>query len=81
MRWSLPLVVWLGACTPIAVTPPSRTFALDSPSAPAPGRSDVQLDAAGIGEMWGPSLVGGNARLRHTVEPGSASRPTRGYCT
>jgi hypothetical protein len=70
MRWVLPITVCVGACTPRAVTPPSRTFVMDSPSAPAAGHSDVQLDAAGIGETWGPNLVGGNARLRRTVEPG-----------
>lgn len=46
---------------------------MDSPSAPAVGHSDVQLDAASIiGEMLGPRLVGGDARVRHTVEPGVA---------
>ena len=70
MRWLLSITVCLGACTPRAVTPPSRTFVMDSPSAPAAGHSDVQLDAASIGTMWGPELFGGNARLRHTVEPG-----------
>ncbi|HWU87646.1 MAG TPA: hypothetical protein VN253_10250 [Kofleriaceae bacterium] len=43
---------------------------MDSPSAPAVGHSDVQLDAARIGTLGGPELVGGNALLRHTVEPG-----------
>jgi hypothetical protein len=70
MRYLLPVVVVVGACTPRAVTPPSRTFVIDSPSAPEPGHSDVQLDAAGIGSLWGPELVGGNARLRRTIEPG-----------
>jgi hypothetical protein len=71
MRW-LPLVlVCAAACTPRAVTPPSRTFVMSAPgAAPAPGGTDVQLDAASIGTMWGPELVGGNARLRHTLEPG-----------
>jgi hypothetical protein len=55
----------------MAVTPPSRTFVMDSPSAPAVGSSDVQLDAAAISSgIWGTELVGGNARLRHTLEPG-----------
>jgi hypothetical protein len=70
MRSLWPVVVCAGACTPIAVTPPSRTFALDSPGAPAAGHSDVEVDAAAIGQLWGPELVDGNARLRHTVEPG-----------
>lgn len=39
-------------------------------SAPAAGGTDVQLDVATIGQVWGPELVGGNARFRHTLEPG-----------
>lgn len=58
------------ACTPRAVTPPARTFAFDSATAPAAGGTDVQLDVARIGTVWGPELVGGNARLRQAVRPG-----------
>jgi hypothetical protein len=43
---------------------------MDSPTAPAPGGTDLQLDVARIGTIWGPELVGGNARVRHTLEPG-----------
>ncbi len=70
MRWLPFVAVLVGACTPRAVTPPSRTFVMSSPSAPAVGGTDVQLDAATIGQLWGPELAGGNARLRHTIEPG-----------
>lgn len=76
MRW-LPFVavvaivaIVAAACTPRAVTPPSRTFVMDSPSAPPVGGVDLQLDAASIGALFGPELVGGNARLRNTIEPG-----------
>lgn len=59
-----------GACAPRAVTPPSRTYVLDSPTAPDVGGTDVQLDAALVGEVFGPEAANGNARLRHTLEPG-----------
>lgn len=70
MRWS-PLVALLlaGACTPRAVTPPGRTFVMDSPITPAPGKSDLQLDVASIGEIiWGPELTAGGGRIRHSVD-------------
>jgi hypothetical protein len=70
MRPSLALLLLAAACSPRAVTPPSRTFVIDGPGAPPVGKSDVQLDAASISTLWGPELVGGNARLRQTVSPG-----------
>lgn len=66
---SLLLVV---ACTPRAVTPPSRTLVMQSPMMPAVGHQDVQLDASRIGTIWGPELVNGDARLRHVVAPNVA---------
>lgn len=62
----LPLLA--AACAPAAVTPPSRTLALDSPLA---GGSDVQLEAGRVGgKIFGPTLVTGGGSLRTTVEPG-----------
>lgn len=58
----------LAACTPRAVTPPSRTFALDTPLAPAAPGGDVQLDASRSGAVWGPELVTGGARYRQNVD-------------
>lgn len=58
------------ACSPRAVTPPGRTLHLDSPNAPPVGQSDVQLGVSRVGTLWGPELVGGEARLRHAVSPG-----------
>ncbi|MCL4228316.1 MAG: hypothetical protein KJZ91_27945 [Myxococcales bacterium] len=68
----LPLlaVVATAACTPRAVTPPSRTFALSSATPPAPGQSDASLGVSHIGTIWGPELAGGDARVRHAVRPG-----------
>ncbi len=60
------------ACTPRAVTPPSRAFALSSAAAPAPGQRDVALGISRIGTLWGPELAGGDARVRHGVRPGVA---------
>lgn len=67
MRLPLLVVVPLAACTPRAVSPPTRTFALASPNAPRVGGSDVQLGAARIGTIWGPELMGGDTRVRHAV--------------
>ena len=64
------LVAAAAACTPRAVTPPTRTFALDSPNAPAVGHSDVQMGAARIGTIWGPELVNADTRVRHAVRRG-----------
>lgn len=66
---ALPLAA--AACTPRAVSPPTRTFALASPNAPVEGASDVQLGAARIGTIWGPELVGGDTRVRHAVSRGA----------
>lgn len=64
------LALAVAACTPRAVTPPARTFVLDSPLTPEVGRDDAQLDVSHIGTIWGPEANSGNARLRHTVSPG-----------
>ena len=70
MRPLLVLATATAACTPHAVTPGARTFVMDSPLAPEVGHHDAQIDIAGIGQLWGPELVNGNARLRRTVSPG-----------
>jgi len=45
-------------------------FAMDSPTAPDAGRTDVQLDGTVMGQVFGPEGLGANARVRHTLEPG-----------
>jgi hypothetical protein len=45
-------------------------FTMDSPSAPAAGGTDVQIDGTIMGQLFGPEGLGGNARVRHTIEPG-----------
>jgi hypothetical protein len=59
----------LPACSPIAVTPSSRTLVMSSAIEPVTGQ-DVQIDVARIGTLWGPELVGGNGRIRRTLQPG-----------
>jgi hypothetical protein len=66
MRPSILLVPLLAACTPRAVTPPSRTFVMDSPRL-STGHRDFQIDVAKMGTIWGPDLTGSNARLRTAV--------------
>jgi len=67
------LVAGLAACTPFAVTPPARTFALDSPSTPAVGHGDVQLDAAGATSgLWGPNASSLGGQLRTAIAPDAA---------
>ncbi|MEZ4403171.1 MAG: hypothetical protein R3B06_24315 [Kofleriaceae bacterium] len=58
------------ACTPSAITPPARTFAFDSATAPAVGQTDVQVDLARAGTPFGPELIAGGGRVRHAVRPG-----------
>jgi hypothetical protein len=60
------LVPLVAACTPRAVTPPSRTFVMDTPRLTT-GHRDFQIDVAKIGTIWGPDLTGSNARLRAAV--------------
>jgi hypothetical protein len=71
MRSSLAFLLVASACAPAAVTPPSRTLAMESPLAGPPGHSDLQLAVghAGTG-VFGPSLSTGAGSLRTTVEPG-----------
>src|SRR5947199_197636 len=70
MRTVLPALACLTACTPRAVTPPARTFAMDSPTVPAIGHGDAQLDLAGVSSALGPSLASGGGHVRRSVAPG-----------
>lgn len=63
----IPAVLVASACTPAAYAPPSRPIALDSPTAPRAGGTDVQGEVGRIGAFWGPDLVDGNLRVRHAV--------------
>jgi hypothetical protein len=66
----VPVLATAAACSPRAVTPPARTFALDSANAPQTGHSDVQMGVSRVGTIWGPELVNGETRVRHAVQPG-----------
>jgi hypothetical protein len=55
------------ACAPAAVSPPARTFALESAMTPAAGHNDLQLDIARGGQFWGPDLTTGGGRLRQGI--------------
>ncbi|MDQ3366309.1 MAG: hypothetical protein M3680_12865 [Myxococcota bacterium] len=67
-RFAVAVVITVAAgCTPRAVTPPARTLVMQSAALPEPGHQDVQVEVSRIGTIWGPELVGGGARLRHTV--------------
>jgi len=61
--WILPL---FAACSPRAVTPPARTFVMDSPAL-ATGKGDLQADVSRVATFWGPELTSGNGRLRRAV--------------
>jgi hypothetical protein len=69
MRPLRSVLLLFAACSPIAVTPPARTLALDSPSSPARG-TDMQVDTARVGQLFGPELSVGGLRLRHSLQPG-----------
>ncbi|HEY1555592.1 MAG TPA: hypothetical protein VGF94_12230 [Kofleriaceae bacterium] len=60
----------LAGCSPFAVTPPARTFALDSPITPPVGHGDVQLDIASSGQpIFGPTIDSAGGQLRTTIAP------------
>ncbi len=69
MRSSIPILLSVfAACTPRAISPPARTFVMDSPALET-GHSDAQLDVAKIGTLWGPDLTNANGRLRRAISP------------
>lgn len=57
----VPLAV---ACANHAFTPSARPLPLGPAQAPAPGEHDVQLDGNVSGEILGPTIHAGNARVR-----------------
>lgn len=76
------LLAGVGACSPMAVTPPPRAFALTSPSTPDVRRADAQIGVQRITHsMWGPDLNGRTARVRYTLEPGVTVEADAGMLT
>ena len=63
-----PLTLLLSvACSPRAVTPPARTFGMQTAATPDVGELDVQIDASRVGAIFGPEAATGGARVRHAV--------------
>ncbi|HTR55393.1 MAG TPA: hypothetical protein VMJ10_32160 [Kofleriaceae bacterium] len=73
MRFAAVIPAGLAACSPFAVTPPARTFAFDSPSVPAVGHGDVQLDAASSTQgVFSPTVDSTGGQLRTSLAPNTA---------
>src|SRR5277367_2606133 len=72
MRFAPRAVIIIAACTPAAITPPARTFAMESPLLPKVGSSDVQVDLATAGTVFGPTVDSGAGQARTTIDSNTA---------
>lgn len=59
----------LAGCSVRAVTPAARALPLDTPTTPAVGAGDVQVDGSAVGFMMGAGTLNGGLRYRHRLAP------------